>query len=213
MYNYQHKELSENDKLKPNNLYGKTKRENEKYILENFKNTNIKFCILRFFNVCSSLKNHIGEFHNPETHLIPKVVNSLMDNKAIKIYGSKFKTADGTCLRDFIHIKDILNGISFTIKFLDRKNFGIFNLGSGTGISVKQVIKKCSNILNKKPIINIKKNREGDVPRLVCNISKAKKEIKWKPKYSKISLIIKDEIKWQSYLRRKRLHRSFYEKN
>ena len=62
VYNYQHKELSENDKLKPNNLYGKTKRENEKYILENFKNTNIKFCILRFFNVCSSLKTTLVNF-------------------------------------------------------------------------------------------------------------------------------------------------------
>ena len=91
----------------------------EKIIVENLKFSQTKYCILRFFNVASSLKEKkIGEIHNPETHLIPILINSLHYKKNIHIYGNKYKTKDGTCLRDYIHIYDILSGIKKSINFL-----------------------------------------------------------------------------------------------
>lgn len=210
VYKTKNKKLRENDKLLPNNVYGKTKKSNEDYIQKNFKNSKVKFCILRFFNVCSSYNNELGEFHNPETHLIPKVVNALSKNKLINIYGEKFNTEDGTCIRDYIHIRDILRGIEKSINFLNKNSSEIFNLGSGFGISVKEIINKSSKILNKKPSIQIRKRRKGDVDKLVCSITKAKEKLSWSPKFSKINKIINDEIDWQLHLKSNKLIRSFY---
>ena len=91
--------LNEKSLLKPENLYGKTKLKNEKYIISKFKNKVTSYCILRFFNVCSAdKKNKIGELHNPETHLIPMLISKTYKKKLIKIYGNNYKTEDGTCI-------------------------------------------------------------------------------------------------------------------
>ena len=210
VYKHKNSKLTEKDKVFPNNIYGKTKSINEEYIISNFNSSYTKYCILRFFNVCSSLNREIGEFHNPETHLIPKVINSLIFNKEITIYGNKFKTIDGTCVRDYIHIKDIVHGIEKSIKYLNKKKLGIFNLGSGHGNSVLKIIKHGSKIVRKNPIIKLDIKRKGDLEKLVCSISKARKKLKWSPKYSNINTIIKDEIKWQLFLKRQKLRRFFY---
>ncbi len=210
VYKQKNRNLTEKDKVFPNNIYGKTKRINEEFIISNFNGSHTKYCILRFFNVCSSLNSEIGEFHNPETHLIPKVINSLIFNKKITIYGNKFKTFDGTCVRDYIHIKDIVNGIEKSIKYLNKKKSGIFNLGSGYGNSVLKIIKYGSKIIRKNPIIKLDIKRKGDVEKLVCSISKARNKLKWSPKYSNINTIIKDEIKWQLFLKGRKLRRFFY---
>ena len=212
VYKANKNKLSEADKIFPNNIYGKTKKINENFIIKYLSNSKVKFCILRFFNVCSSLDKTIGEFHNPETHLIPKVIHALNKNKKIYIYGNNFKTSDGTCLRDYVHIKDIVIGINKSISYLNKKKFGIFNLGSGQAISVKEIVMYASNIIKKKPKILIKNNRKGDNDKLVCKILKAKRKLRWFPKYSNIKSIVKDEISWQTYLERKKLLRSFYNK-
>jgi UDP-glucose 4-epimerase len=112
VYKQQNRTLIENSKLLPENIYGKTKLQNEIYIKKSFKNTSTKFCILRFFNVCSSdKKNKIGEFHIPETHLIPIIIRKILQNKKIYIYGKNYKTKDGTCVRDYIHVQDIVSAI------------------------------------------------------------------------------------------------------
>lgn len=210
VYKYKNINLTEKDKILPNNIYGKTKRINEKYIISSFNGSYTKYCILRFFNVCSSLHMEIGEFHNPETHLIPKVINSLIFNKKITIYGNNFKTTDGTCVRDYIHIKDIVRGIEKSIKYLNKNKSGIFNLGSGYGNSVLKIIEHGSKIVRKKPITKLDIKRKGDVEKLICSISKARNNLKWSPKYSNINTIIKDEIKWQLFLKRQKLRRFFY---
>lgn len=205
------KPFKENSKLKPNNLYGKTKLKNEEDIQKSLKKACTKYCILRFFNVCSSLaKEKVGEFHSPETHLIPKVVNHLFMKKKIFIYGNDYNTKDSTAIRDFIHIRDILNGILRAINFLDKNKSEIFNLGSASKISVMEIINKSSQLLEIKPLIKIKKRRTGDLPTLTCNIQKSKKKLKWYPKNSTLKKIIIDEIKWQKYLRQKKYKRMFY---
>ena len=114
--------LKENSKLKPLSTYAKTKLVCEKNIL---KQKDIKSVILRFFNVCSALKKPcIGELHNPETHLIPTIVYKAIYNKRSYIYGNDFSTPDGTCIRDYIHIKDICSAIEKSVKFLLNKKKG-----------------------------------------------------------------------------------------
>ena len=210
---YEEKKIpfKEKSRLKPNNLYGKTKLKNETDIIKFLKNSNTKYCILRFFNVCSSLvKEKIGEFHSPETHLIPKVINHLIKKKKIFVYGYNYNTKDGTAIRDFIHIKDVINGIFKAIDFLDKNKSEIFNLGSASKISVMEIINKSSQLLKIKPLIKVKKRRVGDLPILTCNIQKSKKRLRWFPKNSTLKKIIIDEIKWQKYLKQKKYKRIFY---
>jgi len=178
VYKEKNKPLEETDTLKPNNLYGKTKLSNEKYIQKSLKNRVTKYCILRFFNICSALKKYnIGEFHSPETHLLPKVINAISNKQIINIYGNNYKTYDGTCVRDFIHIEDIVSGILKSINYLEKINSSIFNLRSSKEISVLDIIKKCSKLIKISPKINIYKRRKGDVSKLNCKIQKAKKNL------------------------------------
>ena len=145
VYKQSSKPLKENSKLKPLSTYAKTKLTCEKNIL---KQKEIKSVILRFFNVCSALKKPcIGELHNPETHLIPTIVYKAIYNKKIYIYGNDFPTPDGTCIRDYIHIKDICSAIEKSVKFLlNKKKSKIFNIGNYKGLSNQEIV----NYINKK---------------------------------------------------------------
>ena len=197
------KNLTENSKLKPNNIYGITKLKCEKII----KKSKINYIILRFFNVCSSIPFlKVGELHEPETHLIPLATNKILNNKPIRIYGNDFKTIDGTCVRDYIHINDLCLAFKKILRKLlypersQKKNVvieKIINLGSGKGYSNLQVINQIAKIAKKKCKLMIVGRRVGDVDKLVCSYKYANSFIKWKPSNSIIKKIILDEIKWQ----------------
>ena len=137
--------LKENSKIKPLSNYAKSKLVCEKNII---KNKNINSVILRFFNVCGSLnKPRIGLFKSQVTHLIPTVVYKTLFNKTIHIYGNDYDTPDGTCIRDYIHIKDICSAIKKSIFFLKKKNNSeIFNVGNRIGISNSSVVCGCRPI-------------------------------------------------------------------
>ena len=184
------------------NFYVKKKIQNEK---------SLRFVILRFFNVCSALnKPIIGEFHNPETHLVPTLVYKAMFNKKIYIYGKDFNTFDGTCIRDYIHIKDICLAIEKSIKYLFKNNkSNLFNIGNNKGLSNKEIVdyvrKKTKKNLNLKYV----QKRKGDVSKLVCDSNKVKKILGWTAKNSNIKKIIDDEIKWILKLNKIGLKRKF----
>jgi UDP-glucose 4-epimerase len=189
--------FSERSKIKPNNIYGSTKYKCELFI----RQSNLNYIIFRFFNVCSSIpKLNVGEIHNPETHLIPLAVHKILKNKKINIYGNDFKTRDGTCIRDYIHIFDLCLAFEKTLQlmFLNKISKKIINLGSGCGFTTLEVIKKIQKIIKKKNKISFVKKRVGDVPTLVCSYKKANLIIKWRPKNSNLKKIIKDEILWQT---------------
>ena len=210
LYKYKNKALKENSRINPKSTYAKTKYECEKII----KKSKINSIILRFFNVCSSLKvknRIIGEFHNPETHLIPTVVYKNLSNQIIYIYGDDYKTKDGSCVRDYIHIKDICNAIKKSIDYLITKknNFEIINIGSSTKKTNFEILNKIKKITKKANKYKIVKRRKGDVDFLTCSIEKAKKKLKWKPLFSKVDLIIKDELRWVKYLLRNKKFRKF----
>ena len=186
--------LKENFKTKPISNYAISKLKVERLI----RKSKIKFIIFRFFNVASSLDKFIGENHKPETHLIPRASLYALKNKIFSIYGKNYKTKDGTCIRDFVHIKDICSFINFSIKYLGKKNkSNIFNVGSGRPYSVLQVVK----ILSKKTKLNytFKSKRKSDPPILISSLSKARKILKWNPKYSNIERIINDHLNWLKF--------------
>ena len=202
--------LKETSKIKSKNSYGLSKIKCEKILIKNFKLSKTSYCILRFFNVASSLREKkIGELHNPETHLIPILINALYYKKNIQIYGNNYDTKDGTCLRDYIHISDILTGIEKSIIFLDKNKSNIFNLGSGKCYSVLDVIRNCEKMIKKNANVLSKNLRKHDAAILMCDISKSDKILKWKPIKSNLKKIIQDEIWWFKYLKKKKIIRKY----
>ena len=139
-----------------------------------------------------------GENHKPETHLIPLFIKSALQKKTLKIYGKSYSTKDGTCVRDFVHIKDICEAIrkSFNILNLQKCKI-IMNVGTNKGFSVLEVTNIISKLVRNKIKIKFLKSRKGDNPFLVCNYKKINRILKWKPKNSSLIKIIKDEILWQ----------------
>jgi len=210
VYKFNNNLLNEKSTINPKSTYAKTKFECEKII----KKSKLNSVILRFFNVCSSLKiknKVIGEFHNPETHLIPTIVYKNITRKKIYIYGDNYKTKDGTCVRDYVHIKDICNAIKNSIIFLlkNKNKFELINISSSskkTNFEILDTIRKITKIDN---IYEVAKKRSGDVDFLSCSISKAKLKLKWKPIYSNINKIIKDEIDWVNFLLKNKKFRKF----
>ena len=200
--------LKENSQLKPLSSYAKTKLACEKNI---YKQKNIKSILLRFFNVCSALdKPCIGELHNPETHLIPTVISKSLFNKKIYIYGNDYNTPDGTCIRDYIHVKDICSAIERSIIFLNKPNKSeVFNIGNKIGISNQSILNVVKKIIKKKINLKYEKRRKGDIPILICNSDKARKRLLWSAKQSNLYNIIRDEIKWLKKIHKLGIKRRF----
>ena len=210
LYKQKNKAISEIDQTQPKSTYAKTKYECEKII----KKSKINSIILRFFNVCSSLKiknKIIGEFHNPETHLIPTIVYKNLLNQKIYIYGNNYNTKDGTCIRDYIHINDICNAIKKSIYYLKKNNqkFEIINIGSSTKKTNFEILNQIKKITKVENQFHVVKRRKGDADFLTCSIKKAKKTLNWKPLFSNIDKIINDEIKWVKYLLKNKKFRRF----
>ena len=208
VYKQNSKPLKEESKIHALSTYAKTKLICEKNI-RNQKN--IKSIILRFFNVCSALdKPIVGEFHNPETHLIPTIVYKALYKMKIYIYGNDFKTFDGTCIRDYIHIKDICSAIVKSTKFLLIKNQSdLFNIGSHKGLSNNEIIHYLKKIIKKKIYLSYVNRRKGDVSRLICNSNHIHKTLNWDAKNSNLKKIITDEILWIKKFKKKGLSRTF----
>lgn len=177
--------------LKTNNsVYGKTKMACEEAIID----SGLNHIIFRFFNLAGADDSgFVGENHEPETHLIP----NLLKQQAPLIYGDDYKTRDGTCIRDYVHVNDVAEACLLSYNYLTlNKTSQIINLGSGKGNTVLEVIKEIEQVLNRNLNYNIAKRREGDPSFLVADISHAENLLKWKPKYS-LSEIIKTAINYQ----------------
>ena len=140
---------------------------------------------LRYFNVAGAdSEGRIGEWHEPETHLIPNILKSTFSSgKVFEMYGEDYNTIDGTCVRDYINVEDLAHAHLLALKYL--KNGGktnFFNLGTTDGNSVKQVFSECENVVNKKIDVKIMPRRNGDPESLVASNIKAKEVLSWMPK-------------------------------
>ena len=178
---------------RPINPYGEAKLMFEKVLTWYSRIYSLEFVAFRYFNAAGASEK-FGEHHRIETHLIPNVLQVALGQKShVEIYGTDYPTPDGTCIRDYIHIKDLAQA---HILGLQPGKTGFFNLGNGDGYSVKQVIETCERITGKKIPAIEKPRRPGDPPRLVAAADKAVRELGWKPQYPKIDDIVATAWAW-----------------
>jgi UDP-glucose 4-epimerase len=192
--------LSEEQKTSPVNPYGNTKLAIE-YLLKDYANAyGIHAIAFRFFNAAGALPDYdLGERHNPETHLIPLILQAAYKGTPFTVFGKNYQTTDGTCIRDYIHIQDIACAHYLALHYMETTTgFSAFNLGSGTGHSVMQCINSIST-LTKLPLKTLYlEKRTGDPAQLVADISKAYTILRWKPEHSSLEEIIESAHEFET---------------
>jgi UDP-glucose 4-epimerase len=185
--------MTEDLPQRPINPYGESKLMFEKMLMWYHQIHKLEFVAFRYFNAAGASEK-FGEHHRIETHLIPNVLKvPLGQSKQCEIYGTDYPTADGTCIRDYIHIIDLAQA---HILALTPGKQGFYNLGNGDGYSVRQVIEMCEKVTGKKIPAIEKPRRPGDPPKLVAAADKAIKELGWKPKYPKLEDIVTTAWNW-----------------
>ena len=191
--------VSERSKLKPTSVYGKTKLIGEKLIKKFSKDNKINYGILRFFNVAgASSTGKIGQINKGDQLFKNLSLELNKKNPVFKVYGADYKTKDGTCIRDYIHVSDIAKIHYEVLKKINKLNNSvILNCGYSKGISVKEVIKAFKKNTRKKIIVKILERRKGDMAKITANSSKLKKFISWKPKYDNLDKIVKSCLYWE----------------
>ena len=194
--------VKENNKKKPVSYYGKTKLIGENLIKRSFKNTKIKFVILRYFNVVGAdLKNKIGEIGDKDrlfNNISKKVINK---NFKINIYGNDYKTKDGTCIRDYMHVYDLAKiHLNCLKKFKYIGKSLELNCSYGKGYSVLDIVKSFEKISKRKINLIYKKRRNGDTEKVIASNKKLNQFIKWKPKFNKLDSMVSTTFLWNKYL-------------
>lgn len=190
--------IEENFEQNPINPYGRTKLVSERILKDFAAPFSLSSIALRYFNACGADPGlEIGEDHQPETHLIPLCLDVVTGRKPfVTVFGDKHPTRDGTCIRDFIHVSDLANAHVLALQNLSRPGFEAYNLGTGKGFSVKEVIDQVAKTTGKKIESKIGEARAGDPPVLVASGKKAELELKWKPQNSELDQIISTAYQW-----------------
>ena len=177
--------IDENHPQNPINPYGNTKLMVEKIMDDYSKAYGLKSVRLRYFNVAGADSlSRVGEWHNPETHLIPNILKStLSDGKTFELYGDDYPTKDGTCVRDYINVEDLAEAHLLALDYLNNGGgTNYFNLGTKNGDTVKEVFSICEKVTDKKIPVNMMPRREGDPASLVADNTKAKSVLGWNAK-------------------------------
>jgi UDP-glucose 4-epimerase len=191
--------LDEDSYQSPMNAYGSSKRAIEN-MLADFKIAHdFDYVIFRYFNVAGAdPEAEIGEFHRPETHLIPLILDTIDDKKdRLTIYGTDYNTPDGTCIRDYVHVCDIVDAHILGLNWLlNNKGSQIFNLGTGHGYSVYEVIDQIKKTTKKDVLIKEGPRRTGDCSKLVSGSIRALTELGWSTKRSDLRTMISDAWRW-----------------
>lgn len=188
-----HIPIVEEDETNPTNPYGETKLAMEKMMKWCDQAYGITWVALRYFNACSAHENGIiGELHNPETHLIPLILQvPLKRREFIYVFGDDYETKDGTCIRDYIHVNDLADAHIRALQYLyDGNPSDVFNLGNGEGYSVLEIINAAKEVTQLPIQVTMDKRRAGDPAKLVADNSKAKRLLGWQPRYTDIKEII-----------------------
>ncbi|MGE5680039.1 MAG: UDP-glucose 4-epimerase GalE [Bacillota bacterium] len=189
--------ISEKESLKPINPYAKTKYMVEQVLSDFEISSNLKYVALRYFNAAGAdLTGQTGESHQPETHLIPIVLEAAIGKREkVIVFGDDYPTEDGTCVRDYIHVNDLADAHLRALEYLASGNSAVINLGTGNGYSVKEIIDKAEEITGRKIKREISVRRAGDPAVLIADNKKAKEVLGWEPKYG-LDEIISSAWKW-----------------
>ena len=191
--------LDENTSQHPLNAYGASKRAIED-ILHDFEAAHgLRSVIFRYFNVAGADPDgEVGEFHRPETHLVPLMLDAIDGKRdALTVFGTDYDTPDGTCIRDYVHVCDLVDAHVLGLNWLEAdKGSRVFNLGTGSGFSVREVIDQSSTVTNREVPFTIGPRRAGDCTKLVSGSVRAEQELGWTPERSTLKLMIADAWRW-----------------
>ena len=196
--------ITEDMPFRPISPYGATKASIELFLEQLSTNLNFKYVSLRYFNATGTCASKgLCEFHQPEPHVIPLAIRACLSKKSFKVFGSDYPTKDGTCIRDYLHVQDIANAHLAALNYLQKENrSNIFNLGTGKGYSVLEILDKVEKVC-KKPLNKIFiKRREGDPAILYANASKAKEVLGWTPQFSSLQNIIQSAYEGELLFRK-----------
>lgn len=190
--------IREEDPQSPISPYGRTKLIMEQILADYHRAYGLSYCALRYFNAAGAdPDNEIGEDHNPETHLIPLVLEAADRGSPVSVFGSDYPTRDGSCIRDYIHISDLARAHLYAMEYLkDGGESRCINLGNGVGISVLEIIEAARRVTGKNIAVELCDRRAGDPPELVGSAELAKKLLNWEPELGDIDTIIKHAWTW-----------------
>lgn len=199
--------IEENFPQSPINPYGQSKLMVEQILRDLAQQKKIRAVALRYFNAAGADPDlEIGEDHDPETHIIPLAIRSALQGESpFTILGEDYPTADGTCVRDYIHVTDLADAHVRAIMYLERSSefFHAWNLGTGHGYSVKQILSEVEKVVGKKVPVKVGQRRPGDPPTLIASGNQARRDLGWSPQHSDLSQIIASAVAWYKKLQEK----------
>lgn len=193
--------ITEDSPQNPTSVYGQTKLMMEQFMQDYDKAYGMKYVALRYFNAAGAhASGEIGEAHNPESHLIPLILQVANGKREqINVFGDDYPTHDGTCIRDYIHITDLADAHIRALEYLKKGGKSTYyNLGNGNGFSVKEVIDTVEKVLGQPIKKQIVERRPGDPASLVASSEKIQRELGWKPKYDTLDSVVASAWKWHS---------------
>ncbi len=190
--------ITEEEPQQPINPYGNTKLAFERMLADYAPAHGIGSVALRYFNAAGAAADgSLGEDHSPETHLIPIVLQTALGKRShVEVFGNDYPTPDGTCIRDYVHVEDLAEAHLLALEKLVPGEFHAFNIGTGTGSSVKEVIAEAESITGKTVVVRYAPRRAGDPPKLVASAKKIHEHLGWKPKYPDVRSIIETAWTW-----------------
>jgi len=199
VYGVPQRPLDEDHPKAPLNPYGMSKWMVEQAIADFRQAHGLQACALRYFNASGcDPDGEVGEVHDPETHLIPCIFNALLENRPLQLYGEDYPTPDGTCVRDYVHVLDLASAHRLALEKLSDGTalLPAYNLGTGRGYSVREVIAVVEKVTGRKAIVEVHGRRPGDPPALVATAERAQKDLGWRPEWTDLERTVASAWKW-----------------